>query len=86
MTSFRVVSLVSRVHHCMAHSHTPRNGCIRFVFGVAASTDSVTSSASTSKPPSIGGLTVSENWPFAVARLSLRYHEHHARRPIKPFF
>src|ERR1700738_614855 len=29
-------SPLPRVHHFVAHSHTPRNRCVRFVFGVAA--------------------------------------------------
>ena len=34
-STMKTVSL-PRVHHFVAHSHTPRNRCVRFVFGVAA--------------------------------------------------
>jgi hypothetical protein len=32
----RKQSPLPRVHHFVAHSHTPRNRCVRFVFGVTA--------------------------------------------------
>src|SRR5260370_27201880 len=36
MTALHMLRSIPRVHHFVAHSHTPRNRCVRFVFGVAA--------------------------------------------------